>query len=99
MEQSPPPGTAQPAATVAETKTSGMAVTSMVLGIVGLVLGLLVIPLICSILAIIFGVVARNQIKNEPHLKGNGMAIAGLVMGIAGLVLYGALIAIGAAVG
>lgn len=59
----------------------GFAVTSMVLGIVSLV-----IPyggIITAILAIIFGAVSRS--RND---GGRGMAIAGLVCGIVALVLW-----------
>ena len=57
---------------------SGMAVASMVLGIVGLIFSTV---FIFAVLAIIFGVVARSQ--------GNrgGMATAGIVMGIISLAL------------
>ena len=65
---------------------SGMAVGALVLGIVGLVT--LCIPyvnflgLICAILALIFGIVARN------HPESGGMAIAGLVMAIITLAIW-----------
>jgi hypothetical protein len=60
-----------------------MAIASMVLGIVW-VYG------IGSILALIFGYVARNQIRQRDQ-GGDGMAIAGIVLGwvgIAGLILF-----------
>jgi hypothetical protein len=57
-------------------KTSGMAVASLVLGILGFMTG------ITAVLAIIFGAVALGQIAKDPGLDGKGMAIAGLVMGI-----------------
>jgi len=60
-------------------KTNGFAVASLVLGIVW-------IYWIGSILAIIFALIARKQIK-ERHQKGDGMAIAGLVLGIIWMVL------------
>jgi uncharacterized protein DUF4190 len=50
--------------------------------------GLLVIPVICSVLGIIFGVMARNEIDRDPYLEGRGMATAGLVTGIVGLGLW-----------
>lgn len=58
-------------------KTSGLAVTGMVLGIVGVPLFFL--PLI-SILAVIFGIVGAVHTKNGTR-KGQGMAIAGIVLG------------------
>ncbi len=66
---------------------SGLATASMVLGILSLVL--FMFPFVISILAIIFGGVAKS--------KGNksGMATAGLVCGIISLVLWIFLIVVG----
>jgi len=60
--------------------TNGLAIASMVLGIVWLYgLG--------SLLAVVFAAVAKSQIKaSEGGQKGDGMATAGLVLGIVGLV-------------
>jgi Domain of unknown function (DUF4190)/zinc-ribbon domain len=58
---------------VSERRTSGLAVASLVLGILGI-----------WILAIIFGGVAINQTGKNPNLSGRGMAIAGLILGIVG---------------
>ena len=82
VQKKPVTSTAQ-TAPVQSDKTNGMAIASMVLGIVGIVL----IPIIAPILAIIFGIVALNQISKEPQ-KGKGMAIAGLIMGGVGIVLF-----------
>lgn len=62
---------------IQEKRTSGMAVTALVLGILGL-----------SLFAIIFGAIAMNQTKKDPNLSGRGMAIAGLVLGIIGMVSW-----------
>jgi hypothetical protein len=62
-------------------RTEGLAVASLVLGIAGFV----VCPLICSILAIIFGQQAKNKIRLDPSLQGEGMAQAGFILGIIGL--------------
>src|SRR4030043_388958 len=70
-------------------RNSGMAVASLVLGLVGL----FVIPP-SSILAIIFGAVAMNQTNKNPNLKGKGMALAGLVLGIVAIVFWVILIVI-----
>ena len=66
---------------------SGLATASLVLGIVSLVL--FMFPFITSILAIIFGGVAKS--------KGNksGMATAGLVCGIISLIVWIILIVVG----
>jgi len=58
-------------------RTNGMAIASMVLGI-------LWIYWIGSILALIFGYIARNQIRERGE-AGNGMAIAGIVLGWVGV--------------
>jgi len=58
------------------------------LAIASMVLGICWVYWIGSILALIFGYIARGQIKRT-HQKGDGMAIAGIVLGwvgIAGLV-------------
>ena len=73
----PPPGTPPPR------PSSGKATAAMVLGILGLVL----FPVICSALAIIFGSLAMRQTSRDPELDGRGQAIAGLVMGIVGFLV------------
>jgi hypothetical protein len=62
-------------------RTEGLAVASLVLGIAGFV----VCPLICSVLAIVFGTQAKNKIRLDPSLQGEGMAQAGFILGIVGL--------------
>jgi hypothetical protein len=57
--------------------TNGMAIASMVLGILWL-------WWIGSVLALIFGYVARSQIR-ERYEGGNGMAVAGIVLGWIGV--------------
>lgn len=58
-------------------RNNGMAVASMVLGIIGLVTcG----GVIFSVGAIIFGHVAQNQIKRTGE-AGSGMAVTGLILG------------------
>lgn len=59
------------------TSTNGLAIASMVLGI-------LWIYWIGSILALVFGYVARDQIKRSGQ-QGDGMAIAGIVLGWVGI--------------
>jgi hypothetical protein len=77
----PPPGYPAGAWGPPASGTNGLAIASMVLGIVW-------IYWIGSILALIFGYVARSQLKRNPQ-NGGGMAIAGIVLGwvgIAGLI-------------
>jgi hypothetical protein len=59
--------------------TSGMAIASLVLGIIW-------IYWIGSILALVFGYIARRKIDRNPSLLGGrGMAIAGIVLGWVGV--------------
>ena len=62
---------------VAPRATNGMAIAAMVLGILWLYW-------VGSILALIFGYIALNQIKQR-HESGRGMAIAGVVLGWIGV--------------
>ena len=72
----PPYGSPPPAAAPG---TSGLAVASLVLGILWL-------WWVGSILAVIFGHVSLSQIKqSHGRLGGRGLAIAGLVLGYIGL--------------
>jgi hypothetical protein len=60
-------------------KTNGMAIASMVLGI-------LWIYWVGSILALVFGYIAKSQIdKSNGRESGRGMAIAGIVLGWIGV--------------
>lgn len=63
--------------------SKGLAIASMVLGIVALVLSCCVpyLPVLLSLLAVILGGVSLSK-----KMGGKGMAIAGLVCGIIGLV-------------
>ena len=67
-----------PSPGVAQSKTSGMAIASLVLGLVW-------IYGIGSVLAIIFGFIAKKNIRNSNGMEtGGGMATAGIVLGIIG---------------
>jgi hypothetical protein len=57
-------------------KTNGMAVASLVLGILSAFLAILAIP------GLIFGLMARSQIEQRPHETGAGMALAGIICSI-----------------
>lgn len=75
-------------------RTSGLAIASIVCGILSLVF--FWVPLVgflLGIIAIIFGAVAIRQIGREPNLGGRGMAVAGLVCGIVGVAGWVILIA------
>ena len=67
--------------------TNGLAIASMVLGILWLYW-------VGSVLAIIFGAIALKQIQRRGQ-SGRGMAIAGLVLGIVGAATFLLLVSIG----
>lgn len=73
----PPPTAARP-------KTSGWAVASLVMGI----LGFTCLFLLGSVLAIIFGFIGRSEIRRSQGAKsGKGLATTGIVLGIVMIVL------------
>ena len=82
------PYTGQPVQYVIARPYNGLAIASMVLGIVW-------VYWIGSILAVIFGHVALANIKKTGQ-QGRGMAIAGLVLGYVGLALLGLVILVAA---
>jgi hypothetical protein len=72
-------------------KSSGLAVASMVLGIVAVVFDFIFlwVGLICAIIALILGIVAKNQISNSNgQIGGGGMATTGIVLGAVALLLW-----------
>jgi len=65
-------------------QTMGLAVASMVCGILGILIPF--VGFVLAILGIIFGVRARSAIMtSNGTLRGEGMAIAGMVCGIVAL--------------
>jgi hypothetical protein len=99
----PPPGTVPPypppgfdprgyAPAVPATKTNGLAIAGMVLGILWLYW-------IGSILALIFGYVAKGQIDaSNGQQGGRGMAIAAIVLGWVGIGVFVLLLILGVGV-
>jgi hypothetical protein len=78
------------AAPLASPPTSNLAVASLVAGVAGLVL----LPVVGGILAIILGYMARKEIRERPdQLSGDGLALVGIVLGwiSVGLVVLGCL--------
>ena len=76
-------GSPQP---MAPRESSSMAIISLIAGI----LGLFMIPVIGSIVAIITGGMAKRDIRaSSGTIGGEGLATAGVVMGWIGLVLWG----------
>jgi len=72
----------QPPMAVAQ-RSNGKAVAALVCGLGGLV----VAPVILSVVAIVLGIMARKECDADPTLGGRGMATAGLVIGIATVVI------------
>jgi len=72
-------------------ETEGLAVASVIAGVVGV-----------PIVPIVLGVMARNRIRESGGLKdGNGLAIAGIVLGVVQVVIWVVviLVLVGVAVG
>ncbi len=65
---------------------SGLAIASLVLGIISLFFCIWYVAIPCGILAIIFGVIAMGKAKTG-EAGGAGMARAGLIMGCIGLAI------------
>jgi hypothetical protein len=91
----PPPPPPQPVARpqsvrvtapqpVQHTRTSGLAITSLVLSITGCL----------SLGGVICGHLARRQIRRDPSVTGNGLALAGLILGYLGLLVTAGFIAL-----
>ena len=82
----PPAG--QPNVAAAPQQGNGLAIASLVLGIVSVIFswwGLLTLAMV--VLAITFGGISIHRAEQQPG-RGRGMAIAGLVLGIVGFCLY-----------
>ncbi len=63
--------------------TNGMSITSFVLSLCGVTF---VLPVIGNILGVIFGFIARSQIKKSGE-EGSGLALAGILIGGIPLIL------------
>ena len=73
----------QPAAAAEPPKTSGMAITSLVLGACGFCLGILT-----ALPSLILGIISLGKINNSNgQLKGRGLAIGGIVIASVAMVL------------
>lgn len=70
-------------------RTNGFGITALVMGLVGLIL----LPPLLGIMAIIFGAVGIG-FANKNMGSGKGIAIAGLILGIVDLLWFFALLAL-----
>lgn len=82
-----PPGFPPPPVYQAKPKANGLALTSMILGILGITVGicLLFFPVL-PILAVVFGHIGLTQTR-KTGAPGRGYAISGLVTGYIGIAL------------
>jgi len=83
------PASAQPQPhAVSQKPTNGLAIASMVCGIIAFPTIFCYIGLFISIAAIIMGHIARKQIRESQGIQsGDGMALSGIIMGYIGAVL------------
>ena len=88
----PRSGVGAPAA-APDSRRSGLAITSMVLGIVSVVLSVACVGVLAGIPAIICGHIAHGRARKQPaQFGGGGMAIAGFTTGYLSLILSLALL-------
>jgi hypothetical protein len=78
--------------------TNGMAIASMVLGIVSFPMMIFYcMGIIPAVLAIVFGFIARAKVKRGETVVGGGMAMAGIILGVVHAVLLVFVIALAVA--
>lgn len=75
----PPPPAFVPAP--GEPRTSGLAIASLVLGILGVLTSCFCVGLAPGIGALVTGFLALAEFKRDPAVEGRGMASAGVAMG------------------
>jgi hypothetical protein len=81
----PPPSGYAPAAGYAAPRTDGLAIASLVVGIVSLVCSFACLGVIAGPAAAIMGFIARQRIATSGGTLGGGtLAIIGLILGIIG---------------
>jgi hypothetical protein len=84
--QQPPPPAQQYPGWVAPPRTPGQAYASMILGIIGL---FPICPVVLSVIALILGFMAKNEIdRSGGQLGGSGIALTGIITGGIGTALY-----------
>jgi hypothetical protein len=67
-------------------RTPGQAYAAMILGIIGL---FPICPVILSVIAVILGFMAKNEIERSGgQLGGSGIATAGIITGFVGVTIY-----------
>ena len=70
-------------------KTNGFAIASLILGISSIVLCCCYLGAITGPLAVVFGFLAKNKIRNSGGTeKGDGLALAGIITGFVGFGIF-----------
>jgi len=83
----------QPSPLYTKSPSQGLAIASMITGLLGLFAGMFCLGPIPGLAALILGLVALSQIKNKPLTHGGKpLAIIGIVTGSVSLVIYGGMI-------
>ena len=84
----PPPGAYAPAAYgYSAQRTDGLAIASLVIGIVSIVCSVICFGIILGPTAAIMGFISRQRIATSGGMMGGGtLAIVGLVLGIVGFI-------------
>ena len=83
----PPPGSYAPAAGYAAPRTDGLAIASLIVGILSLLCTLACLGVILGPAAAIMGFISRQRITSSGGALGGGtLALVGLILGIVGFV-------------
>jgi hypothetical protein len=83
----PPAGYAATGAGYAAKRTDGLAIASLIIGILSLVCSFICLGVVLGPTAAIMGFISRQRIATSGGvLGGGGLAIAGLVLGIVGFI-------------
>lgn len=69
----------------AHAPTSRAAQLSVILGL----LGVTIVPFVCSPAAIVYALRARRETASDPNLAGSTAALVGLALGITGVCVFG----------
>lgn len=75
--------------------SSGLAITSLVTGIGGIVFSWTFVALLASIAAVITGHMALKQTRQDSAVGGRGMAIAGVILGYVGVAILALTVVVG----
>ncbi len=74
---------------------SGLAITALVLGILGLITSFVLIGGVLGLIALILGFIASGRAKRG-QARGRGMAITGIVLGVLSVIIAIVIVVVGA---